>query len=158
MNNVPEDRRRWRRAVVDVQGALREMNSQLSLLNHHVGVRLALKDVDLECLDLIARNGPISPSALARLAGLHPATMTGVLDRLERDGWVARERDQRDRRAVTIVLRRERGGELYRLFGGMRAALDDICADLDQEQLTMIAGFLARVAEAGGREAEALGQ
>lgn len=158
MNNVPEDRRRWRRAVVDVQGALREMNSQLSLLNHHVGVRLALKDVDLECLDLVARNGPISPSALARLAGLHPATMTGVLDRLERDGWVARERDQRDRRAVTIVLRRERGGELYRLFGGMRAALDDICADLDQEQLTMIAGFLARVAEAGGREAEALGQ
>jgi len=158
MNNVPEDRRRWRRAVVDVQGALREMNSQLSLLNHRVGVRLALKDVDLECLDLIARNGPISPSALARLAGLHPATMTGVLDRLERDGWVARERDQRDRRAVTIVLRRERGGELYRLFGGMRAALDDICADLDQEQLTMIAGFLARVAEAGGREAEALGQ
>ncbi|OLF06445.1 MarR family transcriptional regulator [Actinophytocola xinjiangensis] len=156
MNNVPEGR--WRRGVVDVMGALREMNSQLSLLNHHVGLRLALRDVDLDCIDLLARNGSQSPTALARLAGLHPATMTGILDRLERDGWVVRERDQRDRRAVTIVLRPERGGELYRLFGGMRAAVDDICADLDPEQLALIAGFLTQVAAAGGREAEALGQ
>jgi MarR family len=40
------------------------------------------------CLDLITRHGPLSPSAPARRAGLHPATMTGILDRLERGGWV----------------------------------------------------------------------
>ncbi|GAB3457577.1 MarR family transcriptional regulator [Actinophytocola sediminis] len=144
--------------MVAVQGSLREMTSQLSLLNHRVGARIALKDVDLDCLDLISRNGPISPSALAKHAGLHPATMTGVLDRLERAGWVVRERDQQDRRAVVVSLRRERGGELYRLYGGMRSALDDICADYDQDQLATIAEFLGRVAAAGGQEAEKLGQ
>jgi DNA-binding MarR family transcriptional regulator len=158
MNNVPEDRRRWRQAVVAVQGALREMRGQLSLLNHQVGVRLSLKDVDLECLDLISRNGPLCPSGLAKLAGMHPATLTGVLDRLERGGWIARERDRQDRRAVVVDVRRERGGELYRLYGGMRSALDDICADYDQEQLAMIAEFLERVGAAGGRAAEELGQ
>jgi DNA-binding MarR family transcriptional regulator len=56
----------------------------------------------LECLDLIDRYGPLSPSALARRAGLHPATMTGVLDRLERDGWIVRERDPADRRGVLV--------------------------------------------------------
>ena len=79
---------------------------QLSLLNLHVGAHLDLKDVDLNCLDLLASHGPLSPTALARRAGLHPATMTGILDRLERGGWVARERDPSDRRAVVPGLQR----------------------------------------------------
>src|SRR5882762_4956839 len=91
-----------RRLVASVKGSLREMRNQLSLFNRQVGARLELKDVDLDCLDLINRYGPLSPTALARRAGLHPATLTGILDRLERGGWVARERDPADRRAVVV--------------------------------------------------------
>jgi DNA-binding MarR family transcriptional regulator len=36
----------------------------------------------------------LSPSVLARRAGLHPATMTGILDRLERGRWITRDRDR----------------------------------------------------------------
>src|SRR5260370_26250402 len=60
----------------------RELGAQLSLHNHRAGPRLDLKDADLECLDLITRYGPLSPSALPRRAGPHPATLTGILDRL----------------------------------------------------------------------------
>jgi DNA-binding MarR family transcriptional regulator len=84
-----------------IKESLRELSIHLSLLNHHVGARLGLKDVDLDCLDLISRHGPLTPSVLARRAGLHPATMTGILDRLERGGRVARERDPSDRRAAS---------------------------------------------------------
>ena len=56
-----------------IRESLRDLGAQLSLLNHSVGARLDLKDTDLECLDLISRYGPLSPSALARRAGLHPA-------------------------------------------------------------------------------------
>src|SRR6202043_4059973 len=69
-----------------VKESLRELGAQLSLLNHSVGTRLDLKDADLECLDLITRYGPLSPSAVARRAGLHPATLTGILDRLQPRG------------------------------------------------------------------------
>ena len=78
--------RRRRRATVAVKESLRELRNQLSLLNHQVGARLELKDVDLDCLELIALHGPLSPSALARWAGLHPATVTGILDRLQPGG------------------------------------------------------------------------
>ena len=76
-----------------IKESLRDLGAQLSLLNHSVGTRLDLKATDLECLDLITRYGPLSPSALARRAGLHPATLTGILDRLERGGWIERGRD-----------------------------------------------------------------
>lgn len=142
-------RRRRRRLTLAVKDSLRELRIQLSLLNHETGTQLELRDVDLDCLDLINRYGPLSPSALARRAGLHPATMTGVLDRLERGGWVARERDASDRRAVRIRALRDRVGEVFRLYSGMNGAMDQLCAGYSEAELELIADFLRRTAQAG---------
>jgi len=141
--------RRRRRLTTAIKESLRDLRGQLSLLNHHVGARVELKDVDLDCLELINRHGPLSPSALARRAGLHPATMTGILDRLERGGWVARDRDATDRRAVVVRTRRERGAELFRLYSGMNTSLDRICAGYTDAELELLAGFLRRTTDAG---------
>jgi DNA-binding MarR family transcriptional regulator len=148
--------RRRRRLVTGIKDSLRELNSQLSVLNHHVGARLELRDVDLGCLELLARHGPLSPGALARHAGLHPATMTGIVDRLERAGWVARDRDPADRRAVLIRPLRDRGAELFRLYAGMNTAMDHVCAGYSDEELTLLAGFLRRTTTAGQAATEAL--
>ena len=148
--------RRRRRLVTGIKDSLRELNSQLSVLNHHVGARLELRDVDLGCLELLARHGPLSPGALARHAGLHPATMTGIVDRLERAGWVARDRDPADRRAVLIRPLRDRGAELFRLYAGMNTAMDQVCAGYSDEELTLLAGFLRRTTTAGQAATEAL--
>jgi DNA-binding MarR family transcriptional regulator len=152
----PHTRRRLTRAIKE---ALRGLGGELSRLNQSVGGRLDLKGTDLECLDLITRHGPISPSALARRTGLHPATMTGVLDRLERDGWIVRDRDPADRRGVLIRAQRGRGAEVLRLYlvdSGMDSALDQICARYSGEELDVIAGFLRSTAEAGRTAAEKL--
>jgi DNA-binding MarR family transcriptional regulator len=142
-------RRRLNRAIKE---ALRDLGGELSRLNQSVGGRLDLKGSDLECLDLVTRHGPLSPSELARRAGLHPATMTGVLDRLERAGWIVRDRDPADRRGVLIRAQRGRGAEVLRLYlvdSGMNAALDEICAQYSAEELELLAGFLRRTADAG---------
>jgi len=138
-----------RRSCAAIKESLRELSIQLSLLNHRVGAHLDLKDVDLDCLDLINRHGPLSPSALARRAGLHPATMTGILDRLERAGWVARDRDPSDRRAVVVRALRDRNAELLRLYSGMNTSMDQICADYDDTELELLADFLRRTTNAG---------
>ena len=141
--------RRRRRLTTAIKELLRELSIQLSLLNHHVGAHVDLRDVDLYCLDLIARHGPLSPSALARTTGLHPATMTGVLDRLERGGWVTRDRDRSDRRAVLVQVRRDRGAELFRLYSGMNTSMDRLCAGYTEAELELLADFLRRTTNAG---------
>ncbi len=151
MSSVEPSYRARRRLTNGIKESLRELSNQVSLLNHQVGTRLELKDVDLDCLDLIAREGPLSPSALARRAGLHPATMTGILDRLQRTGWITRERDAdaADRRAVTVRARRERAAEVFHLYAGMNGALDQICAGYDETELRVLADFLDRATRAG---------
>jgi DNA-binding MarR family transcriptional regulator len=143
--------RRRRRATAQVKDALRTLRNQLSLLHHQVGGALDLKDVDLDCLELVARYGPVSPSALARRAGLHPATLTGVLDRLQRGQWITRERDPdaADRRAITVRALPGRNGELFRLYAGMNEALDQICADYTEAELDLLTDFLRRTNAAG---------
>jgi DNA-binding MarR family transcriptional regulator len=141
--------RQRRRLSTDIKYSLRQLSIQLSLLNHHVSARVDLNQVDLNCLDLVARHGPLSPSALGQLAGLHPATVTGILDRLERGGWIARERDATDRRAVVVRALHDRNAELLHLYAGMNASMDDICAGYTDAELELLAGFLHRIANAG---------
>lgn len=145
------DAKRRRRMTTEIKDSLRVLSVQLSLLNHQVGAHVDLRDVDFYCLDLVNRLGPLSPTALARRAGLHPATMTGILDRLQRGGWIVRERDPDgpDRRAVAIRALRDRNAELYKLYSGMNASMDDICDGYDEAQLQLLADFLKRTTEAG---------
>jgi DNA-binding MarR family transcriptional regulator len=145
-----------RPAVAAVRRALRATTTQLSLLNHQVGGHLEMRQGDLYCLDLIDSHGPISPTALSRMAGLHPATMTGILDRLERGRWIERERDPADRRGVRLRVLRERRPEIARLYAGMNNALDRICAGYTPEELDLIAGFLTQATEAGRAATEGL--
>ncbi|MVU77389.1 MarR family transcriptional regulator [Nocardia sp. ET3-3] len=145
------DPRGRRRLVTAVKGSLRDLRGQLALLNRQVGGRLELKEADMDCLDLITARGPISPTALARAAGLHPATMTGILDRLERAGFIARERAETDRRAILLRAIPERTADVYALFSDMNAEMDTLCEGYSTEELALLADFLQRCAEAGRR-------
>jgi len=127
------------------------MGNQLSVLNRQVGRHAELKDIDLVCLELLNQLGPLSPSALAWQTGTHPATMTGVLNRLEQSGWVTRERDRdaTDRRAVIIRALPDRVGEIFGLYKGMNRSMDRICSDYTEVQLELILDFIERTTAAG---------
>lgn len=62
----------------------------------YLGVLLALWDED-----------GLKANELGRRAGLEPSTMTGLLDRMERDRLLKREPDPLDRRAQRIHLTQE---------------------------------------------------
>ena len=134
--------------VKEVQFALRAMGMRLGRLNDAVAGMVDLKGGDIELLDHLGRIGPVSPGELADQLHVHPATMTGILDRLEKGGWITRERDSPDRRRVHLRAIRTRGPELVRLYAPMNTAIMKICASFTTEQLTAIRDFLVSIGDA----------
>jgi len=140
--------RRRRRLVARIKDGMRDLGIQFALLNHQVGAHLDLRDADLECLDLVSRYGPIGPTALAKRAGLHPATLTGVLDRLERGGWVIRTPNPSDRRAVLVQVIKEKEAEVSFMYTALGSAMDRVCSAYGDAELVKMADFLLQTAKA----------
>lgn len=140
--------RRRARLSGRIKAGLRDLSIQMALLSHQVGAQLDIRDSDLECLDLVSRFGPIGPTALARRAGMHPATLTGVLDRLERGGWVVRTPNPADRRSILVKVVTDKEAEVAFMFSGLETAMDDVCEQFSDQDLVMIADFLLRTAKA----------
>ena len=65
----------------------------------------------LWAVKLLAKVAPLRVSDLARQMYLHPATVVGILDRLETKGLVTRTRSKEDRRTVNLLLT-DKGKEL----------------------------------------------
>ena len=63
-----------------------------------------LTNPQLWAVKLIAAAAPIKVSELAKGMFLHPATVVGIIDRLEAKGLVVRTRSKEDRRAVELTL------------------------------------------------------
>jgi MarR family transcriptional regulator for hemolysin len=53
----------------------------------------------LGCLALV---GSLSQTDLAERMRIEPPTLVGILDRMERDGWIRRDGDKQDRRRKLI--------------------------------------------------------
>lgn len=129
-----------------LRNTLRQLRIELSIGTRRVAAATGLNDSDLDVLDVLARYGAQSPTALARRMGIHPATMTGVLTRLETAGWVVRRRDVTDGRSVQV----EPSGfdRLTPLYRDANERLDQIAAQLTTEAGAVILEYLNRVSAA----------
>ncbi|MEQ9814630.1 MAG: MarR family transcriptional regulator [Azospirillaceae bacterium] len=81
---------------------MRAASAQRVLYSHALAQRLGLRQTDLECLFIITLNADVTPGRLAAETGLTTGAITGVVDRIERAGYVRRERDPADRRRIFL--------------------------------------------------------
>jgi len=56
------------------------------------------------CLSALVQYGPLTMNELSRKVNLKTSTMTRVVDKLVRDAYIERLRDENDRRIVTVSL------------------------------------------------------
>jgi DNA-binding MarR family transcriptional regulator len=104
---------------------------------------LGLNPTDLLCLELIDNEGPATAGRLAELLQLTTGAVTGVLDRLERAGFVRRERDPDDRRRVLVLIAPERQRELAQLLDPLGMAIDQVTEAWPEEDLRRALDFCA---------------
>ncbi len=98
--------KRSKKDLVAALGLLgREMSTRTVLFHEAAASRVGLGVTDYKCLDYVQRaTEPMHAGKLAELTGLTTGAITGVLDRLERAGFVRREKDPNDRRQVVVRL------------------------------------------------------
>jgi DNA-binding MarR family transcriptional regulator len=100
---------------------------------------------DLRCLDLLLQRGPLTAGRLAELTGLTTGSMTALIDRLEKAGYVQRGKDPHDRRRVVIEPVTEKAmREIGPLFESMGQAMMELCSRYTPEELALIVDFVRR--------------
>lgn len=90
--------------VAGIIDDIRRIFQVLSEQSRKVESETSLIGSQLWVMKLLAETSPMRVSDLARRTYLHPATMVGLLDRLEAKGLVRRTRSEEDRRVVHVDL------------------------------------------------------
>jgi DNA-binding MarR family transcriptional regulator len=146
-----EDRRTpaGRRAELLEELALagRAMSAATVMFHSTVAERQGLSATEEKALDLLERFGPLTAGELAKRSGLAPASVTGLINRLERKGFARRVAHPSDRRSVLVEVDAERVyAGMAPLFADWVHSLEELYEGYSDDQLELILDFLTEVA------------
>jgi DNA-binding MarR family transcriptional regulator len=103
---------------------------------------LGLNATDLRCFELLVAEPGVTPSHLAERSGLTTGAVTGVLDRLEKAGYVERRPDPADRRSVTVRPAPARAADIVDALAPLQAAIVELLQGCTPEERVAIGRFL----------------
>lgn len=148
-----------RRALIEKLWHLgRAMSTGTVFLHQAIAETVGLNATDTKCIDLILRapGACLSAGELADLSGLSSGAVTHILDRLERQKFVRRERDASDRRKVFVHVRGEALAQLVPKYEAIGQAFMTLLDQYGEEELRLIADYLEKTTEVSRRELEKL--
>jgi DNA-binding MarR family transcriptional regulator len=109
----------------------------------HAGLNLA----DFDAVRYLAEEGPVPAGRIAEAMGITSGAVTGLVDRLERAGWVERARHEVDRRQVVVQLAADRRALIEADRALRDRLLAEALADLDDAAVLETAALLDDAAE-----------
>jgi DNA-binding MarR family transcriptional regulator len=128
----------------EVQQRMVRLIAELVLFNSAVAAKVGLAPSDSQFLTLLTTYGPMTAGELARRSGMSTGTVTGVVDRLENQGLVTRERDSADRRKVVVTPVPEAvGSRLAPHYAAQAESLRAVLRGRTASELEVISAFLA---------------
>jgi len=92
--------------IAQIVDNLRRVFQAIHIHSRRAKKQAGLTGPQLWAIRIVADSAPIKVSELSKKMYLHPATVVGILDRLEMNGLVRRTRSRADRRVVHVELTR----------------------------------------------------
>ncbi|MFJ9814215.1 MarR family winged helix-turn-helix transcriptional regulator [Streptomyces sp. NPDC101151] len=131
----------------------RRYMASYALFNQAVADRIGLHPTDLQCLNLLTlEQQPVTTGRVAELTGLTTGSATRLVDRLERAGYVVRQRDETDRRRVLVATVPEKIAEFGRMWDSLAGDWSRIFDELDDAELAAIVRHMERTVEFSGEQ------
>lgn len=129
----------------------RELSTITVLFHSRVAEQMGLSGTDHKCLELVIQaEQPLTAGRIAQLSGLSTGAVTGVIDRLERHGFVRRVRDPHDRRKVLVAVADFDEARYAHLFDDVVALTERVLARFTPEEWDVIERYNRAVVEEYG--------
>ena len=112
---------------------------------HSVAECAGIHPTDIRCVDFLAETGSATAGKLAEVTGLTTGAITAVIDRMERAGFVRRERDEKDKRRVIVTLVGKHVGRLQVTRDLFADRIPRLLADYTVEELGVISDWNEKI-------------
>jgi MarR family transcriptional regulator, organic hydroperoxide resistance regulator len=121
---------------------IRRLIANSALRNTQIAEKLGFNLTDSQVLNLLDLHHQATPGELAKLTGLTTGGVTVALDRLEKAGYVRRERNPDDRRSLIVrpVAAKLEQTEVH--YKEINRAMDLLFARFTDEELRLVLRFL----------------
>lgn len=141
---MPKSEQNSRRAevIAALTDAGRDSSAASVAFHTAIAAKQDLGATETKTLDLLERHGALTAKELAEHSGLAPASVTGLLDRLERKGFVRRVKHPTDKRRVLVEPRPEKLAELAPLFADWAREVHELYEEFTTEELETVTRFL----------------
>lgn len=135
----------------------RAMSDAAVLFHTRAGARFGLGVTDWKALGIIELSQPMTHRDLVDRLGLKPASVTNILDRLEKQDWIQRTKSESDARRISISVNQEKLARYrWQIFGPMMEKLGEVYNTYSTEELLLIARALEEIARAQEEAAKEL--
>jgi DNA-binding MarR family transcriptional regulator len=115
--------------------------------NRYLAERHGLTGAGMFTLLTIAQQGEMTHREIADRCFVRPASLTGVVDTLERDGLVERRRHEADRRSVRLALTADGATHAQAILAVTRSNPPLTSVDADPTKAAVIREFLLELIE-----------
>jgi DNA-binding MarR family transcriptional regulator len=141
-----------------INDKFREMSTETIMFHQAVADVLGLHITDHKCLDYIYRFGAMPAGRLADLTGLTTGAVTGIIDRLEKAGYVRRTNDPKDRRRTIVESTRNRRlqRKLELIFIPLRERMHKLLSSYSDSELAFLLDSTTEILEQTREESKKL--
>ncbi|WP_084957046.1 MarR family transcriptional regulator [Thermoactinospora rubra] len=140
-------RESWERLRQAVADEMQAMQAAVDAYDEAAASVLGVNRTDLRCIELLNQHEALTPSRLGSELGLTTGSVTAMLDRLERMGYLTRSPDPTDRRKVLVHITDTARERSWQLYGPFVTEGEALMKDYSSEDLELLAGFLRRSRE-----------
>ncbi|MGI4895436.1 MAG: MarR family winged helix-turn-helix transcriptional regulator [Janthinobacterium lividum] len=126
----------------DIRARIQQVAIRQQRFERHLAGRLGVDAAGLEAMDHLISTGPATPTELARRLGISTAAMTLVLNRLETQEHIRRDRHPSDGRKLVVTAVRASADQAHRHVLPLIEGVEALIESMDDVERATVQHFL----------------
>jgi DNA-binding MarR family transcriptional regulator len=136
----------------------REMSTEAVMFHQAVADELGFYITDHKCMDIIHCFGAMPAGRLGEMTGLTTGAITGMIDRLEKAGYVRRANDPKDRRKTIVepIRNKKLERKIEMIFTPLHERMHNFLSSYSDGELTFLLDAMTKLIEQTHEESRRL--